>query len=91
MFQNMRSINEYVQVITRYDRSIDINDDSILIYILKNLDFELQRDIEIFFIDDNCKIDIIDFVDETLTYVFEMKDVKCNNIYLNILELKVDF
>ena len=38
-----------------------------------------------------CKIDIIDFVDETLTNVSEMKNVKCNNIYLNMLKLKVDF
>ena len=38
-----------------------------------------------------CKIDIIDFVDATLTNVFEMKDVKCNNIYLNMLKLKIDF
>ena len=38
-----------------------------------------------------CKIDIIDFANETLANVFEMKNVKCNNIYLNILELKADF
>ena len=38
-----------------------------------------------------CKIDIIDFVNETLTNVFEMKNVKCNNIYLNMLKLKIDF
>ena len=37
------------------------------------------------------KIDIIDLVNETLTNVFEMKNVKCNNIYLNILKLKIDF
>ena len=41
--------------------------------------------------DKNCKIDIIDIVDETLANVFEMKDVKCNNIYLNMLKLKIDF
>ena len=34
MIQNMRSVDEYVQVITRYDRSIDINDDdAILTYV----------------------------------------------------------
>ena len=34
MIQNMRSIDEYIQVITRYDRSIDINDDdAILTYV----------------------------------------------------------
>ena len=38
-----------------------------------------------------CKIDIIDFADETLANVSEMKDVKCNNIYLNMLKLKIDF
>ena len=37
-----------------------------------------------------CKIDTIDLVDETLAIVSETKDVKCNNIYLNILELKAD-
>ena len=53
MTQNMRSIDEYVQVITRYDRSTDIkNNDVILTYVWKNLDFELQRDIETSFIDD---------------------------------------
>ena len=39
----------------------------------------------------NCKIDIINFADETLTNVFEMKNVKCNNNYLNMLKLKIDF
>ena len=38
-----------------------------------------------------CKIDTIDFADETLANVLEMKNVKCNNIYLNMLELKTDF
>ena len=34
MIQNMRSIDEYIQIITRYDQSIDINDDdAILIYV----------------------------------------------------------
>ena len=51
MIQNMRSIDEYLQIITRYDRLININDnDAILTYVWKNLDFEFQRDIEIFFI-----------------------------------------
>ena len=39
----------------------------------------------------NCRIDIIDVVDETLANVSEMKNVKCNNIYLNMLKLKTDF
>ena len=39
----------------------------------------------------SCKINIIDLADETLTNVLEMKDVKCNNIYLNMLKLKIDF
>ena len=38
-----------------------------------------------------CKIDITDLADETLANVLEMKDVKCNNIYLSMLELKTDF
>ena len=39
----------------------------------------------------SCKIDIIDFVDDTLANVSEMKNVKCNNIYLNMLKLKINF
>ena len=37
------------------------------------------------------KIDITDFVDETLANISEMKNVKCNNIYSNMLKLKIDF
>ena len=39
----------------------------------------------------DCKVDTIDSADETLANVSEMKDVKCNNIYLNMLKLKIDF
>ena len=39
----------------------------------------------------DCKIDTTDLTDETLANVSEIKDVKCNNIYLNILKLKIDF
>ena len=49
---------------------------------------EKRKTIRLYF---NCKIDIINFADETLTNISEMKDVKCNNIYLNILKLKIDF
>ena len=49
----------------------------------------MRINIEIFVHD--CKVDIIDFVDETLANVSEMKNVKCNNIYLSMLELKIDY
>ena len=38
-----------------------------------------------------CKIDIIDLADETLANISEMKNVKCNNIYFDMLKLKIDF
>ena len=44
---NMRSINENVQIILRYDRSTNIIDnDVILIHIWNKLKLEFQRDIE---------------------------------------------
>ena len=49
----MRSIDEYMQVILRYNRSIDINDDDvILMYVWNNYDFEFQRDVRVFVIND---------------------------------------
>ena len=60
------------------------NDDEILKFIILST---LNDDVE----HNHCKINIIDFVDETLTNISEMKNVKCNNIYLNVLKLKIDF
>ena len=39
----------------------------------------------------NCKIDTTDPAGEMLANVSEMKDVKCNSIYLSMLKLKTDF
>ena len=66
--QNMRSIDEYMQVILRYDRSIDIHDDDvILIYVWNNFDFEFQRDIRAFVINN-----IIDNFVKRLQQIFEL-------------------
>ena len=70
---------------------ISITKAQIARFIVFSIDFSSMNSIAFKSSRRHCKVDIINLVDETLANVSEMKNVKCNNIYLSILKLKIDF
>ena len=45
--QKLRFVNEYIQIIFRYSRTIELSESAALTIVWKNLDFELQRDVRV--------------------------------------------
>ena len=46
--QKLRFVNEYIQIIFRYSRAIELSEFAVLTIVWKNFDFELQRDVRVF-------------------------------------------